>query len=158
MAEEKYDSTRDSILGDKLFLFVKDGADTLPIALGTSCGVDLSADVIEASSKMSGPWKESLVGQIGYTVSCDFLTSMKTGHMSFKTLKKLMAARIPIPFIMGKHTKDAATGEYSSSEELVKGNAIITSLNLKADNGALVTSSIGLQGTGPLEDGIAVGG
>lgn len=152
---EKYVTTEDTILGDELFLFITDAENTLPVAFGTSCGVDLSADTIDASSKMSGPWKESLVGQLGYTASCDFLTSLKTGHMSFKTLKDKMAAREPIPFVIAKHTKDALTGEYTASGEVVKGKAIITSLSLKADNGALCTSSISLQGSGPLEDGAA---
>lgn len=152
---EKYVTTEDTIVGDELFMFVDEGGTNTPIAFGTSCAVDLSADTIDASSKMSGPWKESLVGQLGYTVSCDFLTSLKTGHMSFKTLKAKMAAREPIPFVIAKHTKDALTGEYTASGEVVKGKAIITALSLKADNGALCTSSISLQGSGPLEDGAA---
>nr|WP_321523331.1 phage tail tube protein [uncultured Macellibacteroides sp.] len=149
---EKYVTTEDTIVGDELFLFVDEGGTKSPLAFGTSCGIDLSADTIDASSKMSGPWKESLVGQLGYTVSCDFLISLKDGHMSFKTLKAKMASREPIPFVMSKHSKTELTGEYTSTGGFVKGSAIITALSVKADNGALCTSSISLQGTGSLDD------
>lgn len=143
-----YDAVSDTIKGDKLFLFITTSAGVLPVAFGTSCNIDLSADTIDISSQMSGNWKESLVGQLGYTVSSDSLMSMKTGHVSFNTLKKLMAAREPIPFIIGK-----ATTGYAKGDEVVKGNAIITSLSMKADNGSIVTSSVSLQGTGELQDG-----
>lgn len=158
MAEKKYDSSKDMIVGDKLMLFVEttpaDGstpAVITPIAFGTSCGIDLSADTIDTSNKMSGNWKEYLVGQLGYTVSCESMLSLKTGHLSFSTLKKMMADRKPIPFVLAK--SEETEGDFPKGEEYVKGQAIITALSLKADNGAICTSSISLQGTGALEDG-----
>lgn len=146
-----YDAVSDTIKGDKLFLFITTTAGVVPVAFGTSCGVDLSADTIDVSSQMSGNWKESLVGQLGYTVTSDSLMSLKEGHVSFKTLKKLMADRAPIPFVIGK-----ATAAYAKGDEVVKGNAIITSLSIKADNGSIVTSSVSMQGTGELQDGTTV--
>ena len=158
MAEKKYDSSNDTIVGDKLMIFVeatpaKESAEAVvqPIAFGTSCGIDLSADTIDTSSKMSGIWKEYLVGQVGYTVSCESMLSMKTGHASFAMLKKLMEERKPIPFVLAK--SEQTNGDFPKGEEYVKGKAIITSLSLKADNGSICTSSISLQGTGALEDG-----
>ena len=146
-----YNATADSIKGDELFLYVADGANNDPIAHGTSCSVDLSADTIEVSSKMSGSWKEFLVGQIGFTVSCDSLISMTSGHLSFQRLKNLMAAKTPIPIVIGK-----ATGTDFAKDEAntyVHGMAVITSLSMKADKGTSCTSSISLQGTGELVDG-----
>lgn len=160
MAVKTYDSSTDTIVGDKLMLFVETKPATtdpvseqvlLPIAFGTSCGIDISADTIDTSNKMSGNWKEYLVGQIGYTVSSDSMLSMKTGHASFTKLKELMAKRTPITFVMAKSTE--TEGDFPKGEEYVKGKAIITSLSLKADNGAICTSSVSLQGTGELEDG-----
>lgn len=146
-----YKASTDLITGDKLMLFVTNGSDVDPVAFGTSCGVQLSADTIDTSSKMSGDWKEFLVGQLGYTVSCESLLSKTTGHVSFKTLKALMAARTPIPFIMGKAVK---TGDdFTKGEEFVKGYAIITELSMTAENGSICSSSISMQGTGELEDG-----
>ena len=157
MAEKKYDSSKDMIVGDKLMLFVEvtkepSTKEIVPIAFGTSCGIDISADTIDTSNKMSGNWKEYLTGQLGYTVSSESMLSLKSGHMSFVTLKELMKKRTPIPFGIAK--TEEAEGDFPKGEEYVKGNAIITALSMKADNGAICTSSVTLQGTGPLEDGV----
>lgn len=149
-----YNSTTDTIVGDKLMLFVTDGSNVLPIAFGTSCGIDISADTIDTSNKMSGNWKEFLTGQLGYTVSSDSLLSMTDGQLSFKTLKKLMAARTPVPIVIAKAVD--ADGDFTKGEETVKGNAIITALNMTAQNGAICTCTCTLQGTGALEDGDTV--
>ena len=147
-----YKTPTDSIVGDKLMLFVEVGNDLTPIAFGTSCNVDISADTIDTSNKMSGAWKEFLTGQLGYTISSESLMSTTAGHASFKTLKKLMAERKPIKIAIGKTEKDAS-GDFPLTEEWVKGEAIITALNMTAQNGAICTSSCTLQGTGELEDG-----
>lgn len=156
MAEKKYDSSKDMIVGDKLMLFVEvtkepSTKEIVPIAFGTSCGIDISADTIDTSNKMSGNWKEYLTGQLGYTVSSESMLSLKSGHMSFVTLKELMKKRTPIPFVIAK--TEETEGDFPKGGEYVKGNAIITALSMKADNGAICTSSVTLQGTGPLEDG-----
>lgn len=155
MAEKKYDSSKDMVVGDKLMLFVEitkeSQKEVVPIAFGTSCGIDISADTIDTSNKMSGNWKEYLTGQLGYTVSSESMLSLKTGHLSFVTLKELMKKRTPIPFVIAK--TEESEGDFPKGEEYVKGNAIITALSMKADNGAICTSSVTLQGTGPLEDG-----
>lgn len=158
MAEKKYDSSKDMVVGDKLMLFVEVTKElqkeVVPIAFGTSCGIDISADTIDTSNKMSGNWKEYLTGQLGYTVSSESMLSLKTGHLSFVTLKELMKKRTPIPFVIAK--TEESEGDFPKGEEYVKGNAIITALSMKADNGAICTSSVTLQGTGPLEDGAGV--
>lgn len=151
MAAQTYKVDTDCMMGDKLMLFVTKGSDTLPVAFGTSCNIDLSADTIDTSNKMSGNWKESLTGQLGYTVASESMMSLKEGHLSFKTLMKLMADRTPIPFVIAKAVE--ASGDFSKGEDVVKGKAIITALNITAQNGAICTSSCTLQGTGPLEYG-----
>ena len=149
-----HNATVDTKKGDKLFLFVEVNGVQTPIALATSCGLDLSADTIEATSKMSGDWKEYLAGQLGYTISCDSLVSFKAGHASFQTLKKLMVAKTPITFVIGLSKSDTASDFSSDTAGIYEtGSAIITSLNMKADNGTLCSSSISLQGTGELADG-----
>lgn len=153
MTAQAYNPDADCLMGDKLMLFVTEGDKTLPVAFGTSCNIDISADTIDTSNKMSGNWKEFLTGQLGYTVASESMMSLKDGHLSFKTLKKLMADRKPIPFVIAKAVE--ASGDYTKGEDTVKGRAIITALNMTAQNGAICTSSCTLQGTGPLEDGTA---
>lgn len=155
MAEKKYDSAKDMVVGDKLMLFVEtedsEPNRIIPIAFGTSCSIDMSADTIDTSNKMSGNWKEYLTGQLGYTVTSESMLSLKAGHLSFVALKKLMKRRTPIFFVIAK--AEETEGDFLRGEEYVKGKAIITALSMKADNGAICTSSVTLQGTGPLEDG-----
>ena len=147
-----YNASTDALVGDKLMVFVNDGTETLPIAFGTTCGINITADTLDTSNKMSGNWKEYLVGQLGYTVNSGSLMSMKEGQLSFKTLKKMMVNRVPLPFVMAK-TIRTAEGDFTKDEEYVKGMGIITSLEMSADNGSICTSSVTFQGTGELEDG-----
>lgn len=147
---EKYVVDQDTIVGGDIFLFVDEGGTKLPIAFGTSAGVDRSLDTVEASSKMGGKYKDFVAGQIGATITCDSLISKTDGHMSYKTLKGLQESKTPIPFVVGEWTKDPLTGEYAPAETWESGKGFIQSLNMKADNGAICTSSISIQVTGPL--------
>ncbi len=153
MSNTTYDASTDGITGEVLMIFVNG----LPIAFGTSCGLDLSADSIDTANKMSGNWKESLAGQLGYSISSDSLLSKKAGHMSFKTLKSLMVERKPIEFTLGEALKEE-DNSFTKGAEWYKGKAFITALSMKADNGAVCTSSITLTGSAALEDGGAESG
>lgn len=149
-----YNSTTDTIMGDKLMLYIKDGDKRKPIAFGTACSMDITADTIDTSNKMSGNWKEFLTGQLGYTISSESLLSFKKGHLSFSTLKELMAKRKPLGFAFAVSEGDA---EHTAGETVLTGEAIITSLNMNAQNGQITTSSCSLQGTGELKDGSSSG-
>ena len=158
MAEKNYDSTQHVITGDKLMIYVETKAaiaepstpaEYLPIAFGTSCSIEISGDTIDTSNKMSGAWKEYLLGQSSYTVSCESLYSKKEGHLSFKMLKDLMVKRMPITFFL---SEPADQVDYEKGADLVTGQAIITALSMTANNGEICTCSITLQGTGALED------
>ena len=142
MAYLVYDHQADTSKGDKLFLFV----DGKPLAFATSASLDIKGDTIDSSNKMSGNWKESIVGQLGWSISSDSLFSKKAGHMSFDTLFAKMVAREPIEIKFGEVTDGTltiATGH--------KGKAIITALSKKGDVGAICSSSITLTGVGALE-------
>ena len=80
-----YDHQKDTIKGDKVFLFIDD----VPIAFGTSATLDLGIDTIDASSNMSGQWKSAVSGQLNWKISSDSLLSRKSGHLSFDTLLEM---------------------------------------------------------------------
>lgn len=147
-----YDSST-LLTGDKLMIFVQTASDpsetNTPIAFGTNCSIEITADTIDTSNKMSGNWKEYLTGQLGYTVSCESLLSFNEGHLSFQKLKELMVARVPVPFLMSKPSTD---GNFTNATDYVKGKAVITSLSVNANNGEICNCSIQMQGTGELED------
>lgn len=149
-----YNSVTDTIVGDKLMVFVKIDGELTPIAFGTNCTIDLSADTVDASNKMSAVWKEYVPGQLGWTVSSESLLSTVSGHVSFAKLKSLMAAREPVEIAISNVVK--VDGEITEGPGFVRGKAFITSLNATAQNGSIVTSSCNLQGTGELEDATVV--
>lgn len=143
-----YDSSKDTIVGDKLMLFVEDTEGELsPIAFGTSCSLEISADTIDTSNKMGGNWKEYLTGQLGYTISSESMLSLTAGHMSFTKLMELMAARTPITFYFAK---TVGAPEFGKENDLYTGKAIITSLSMTAENGNISTCSCTLQGNGKI--------
>lgn len=138
----KYDANTDLLQGDKVYLFVKD----LPIAFGTSLGLDITRDTIDTGNKMSGGWKASIPGMRSFSISSESLLTKKAGAMSFDTLFAAMNRDEPIDFVYGlaADTFELAAGWY-------KGKVLITSLGNKADNGANCTCSCTLTGTGALE-------
>lgn len=169
----KYDQKNDTILGDRIMLFVEDASTSdpaespdvttlYPIAFGTSCNCEINADTIDTSNKMGGNWKNTMVGQLGWSVSSESLMSKTSGHMSFNTLKKIMARRMPITVVIGKiadtDAEFAAAAEAgytmeASDVQYVKGSAVITALSMTAGGGGeIATCSITLQGDGPISD------
>lgn len=153
MSTITYDSGVDTLYGDKLMLYIEQDGQLLPIAFGTSCNIDITADTLDSTNKMSGDWKEALVGQLGWSVSSESLLSVKTGHLSFATLKNIFKARKPIVVVIGQ--SQSAEEGFAVSDELVRGNAVITSLSLTAQSGQFCTCSVQLQGHGALDEGSA---
>lgn len=139
-----YNQETDLRKGDKLMLFLTQ--DNKPVAYGTTNGYDQSTDTIDTSNKMSGDWKDFMPGQNSYTVSAESLLSMSTGHMSFAAMKAIQDSRGKVGFILCETVE--VNGEYTPGQVIVKGEAIFTALALKADNGAVCTSSATLQGKG----------
>lgn len=151
-----YDESADLIRGEELLLYIKVGEVLTPIAFASSHTLSLSADTIDTSNKMSGAWKAAIAGQIGWTVTAESLLSKTAGHLSFATLAKLMAKRAPVEILIAERkatpleTEDPFTADTAAKWN--SGTAFITSLDKKADKGAICSSSITLQGTGALKD------
>lgn len=152
-----YDSGVDTLYGDKLMLYISQVTDSveslLPVAFGTSCNIDITADTLDSTNKMSGDWKEALVGQLGWSVGSESLLSTKEGHLSFKTLKEMFKARKPLIVVLGQ-SKTEAEG-FAVDSEFVRGQAVITNLSMTAQSGQFCTCSIQLQGHGALDEGEA---
>jgi len=152
-----YDSGVDTLYGDKLMLYISqvtDGVESLlPVAFGTSCNIDITADTLDSTNKMSGDWKEALVGQLGWSVGSESLLSIKEGHLSFKTLKEMFKARKPLIVVLGQSKTE--TEGFAVDSEFVRGKAVITNLSMTAQSGQFCTCSIQLQGHGALDEGEA---
>lgn len=145
-----YNEGTDLVRGEDMMLYVKDGANYVPIAYATSNSISYSLDTVDTSSKMSGNWKSSMPGQIGWTASSEALISNTTGHMSFAKLEALMIAREPILVKFGNVTAASAEFTLDATKPSRSGSAIITALELSSEKGGICTSSITLQGNGAL--------
>ena len=161
MQRRTYNEGTDLVLGEELFLFI----DGVPVAYATSANLAISADSIDTSSKMSGVWKASMPGQLGYTLSSESLLSRTEGHNSFDTLLEMMAKRAPIEFAIGGsegRNTDSTTDQFAFDPAKAKyrGEAVITSLDLRTEVGSVCSSSTSLTGVGALinaQTGVPVG-
>ena len=146
----KLDSSVDVLKGN-LHLFVGD----LPVAFETSSTLNLSTEEIDVSNKMMGDWSGSLAGKKSFTISCESLVTRKEGALSYDTLLEKQIAGNPLDFFFGDATaadKDNFGGTFTkdTSKKNYTGKAIITSLEIKSDNGAIVSCSASFKGVGAL--------
>lgn len=142
MAGIAFDASADTMNGSDLQLFITD----LILAFAKTCDINRTTETVDVTSKMSGAWKESVAGLMGWTISSECLTTNKTGSLSYDTLCDLQAAREPVS------VKVAALGANNApGTGFREGKAIITALDLKTDSGTKCTCSITLQGTGELK-------
>lgn len=147
-------NTSTTIYGDRLMLYYGGK----PIALGKSCSIDISAETLDTSNKMSGNWKEFLTGQLSYTISSESLLTYSTAaadnnvdlskYSTFNDFIKLMAARTPVEFEIA--TSKDANEDFAVKSKFLSGTAIITQATVTANSGELTTCSIQLQGSGEL--------
>ena len=146
-----------TIYGDKLMLYAGEGTSALPIALGQSCSLEISAETIDTTTKMSGNYKEFLTGQLSFTISSESLLTYSSTNASvadlakyktFKDLVKLMTDREPISFKIA--TSKGEANDFAPDVDFISGKAIITQCSANAQTGQLTTCSIQMQGTGEL--------
>lgn len=142
-----------TIYGDKLMLYYGGN----PIALGQSCSIEISADTIDTTTKMSGDYKEYLTGQLSFTINSESLLTYSTTtatdvdlakYSTFKDLVKLMQDREPVEFKIA--TAKGSAEDFAADVDFISGKAIITGCSANAQTGQLTTCTISMQGTGAL--------
>lgn len=152
-----------TIYGDRLELTLNGK----PLAFGKGCQLEVSAETLDTSNKMSGDWMEYLVGKLSFTVSTNaLLTYSKNAEVpeladvaKFGDLMATFVNRYPIDFSLSKISKvkqgegTSATEVFQKDFDLVSGKVIITSLSADAPDGQITTCSVNLQGTGALTIG-----
>lgn len=179
MANKTYSAAKSTMTGDRVNLYTLDtlpeGGVTAatdfssadPIAFGQSCSVDVTADTIDSSNKMGGNWKNTRVGQLGWTVQSDALYSTDPEHNSFEKLLRAYTERKAIGVCLGivaetEEEFEAARANGfkldASDKTVMKGTAYITAMNANMGTGGEVISySVTLTGDGPLYVGGTAG-
>ncbi len=127
------------INGTDLNLFISGTTGYTAIASAKSCSLDITAGVIETSSKDSGKWTEKIPGRLSYKVST---SNMYTDDATngYSQLFTLMTTSTPIKFA---YSTDKAAKGYT-------GTAIITNLSNSGEMDGAATITCDLEGTGAL--------
>lgn len=154
-------NNKTTIYGDRLELT----SNGKPFALGKSCSLEITAETLDTSNKMSGNWKESLVGKLSFSLNSDaLLTYSKNAEVpdfdkviKFGDLMSTMVQRNPISFSLSEINKvegnSGAETTFEKGKDFVSGKVVITQLSVTADDGQIATCSVQLQGTGALTIG-----
>jgi TP901-1 family phage major tail protein len=132
-----------------LIAIYKDISGTLTkIANATSNSFDITADMIDVTSKDSAGWKEFITGEKGYTLSIEGIFeedgSVGAGGLSWKDVITDLTAGTSVTIVM--------TSNVSGDLKLI-GAAFFSNLNLSAPNNDKATFTATIQGTGALTVG-----
>lgn len=141
------------VKGDELMLF----KDNKSLAYATSHTLSITGNTIEISSKDSGYWGASEIGNITWEITSENLYV----DSEFDGLFTAMVAKSPVTVTFGHADNYNANGLGDSSTNWIpdasvgakyyQGPAIITSLQANANTGENATYSITLTGNGALE-------
>lgn len=160
-----------AMLGEQLQVFFGSGNSLNVIAASTSCSINVNADTIDVSSKDSGRYGSSLAGKVTWDISSDALFFVSESGDTRYCYEKLMDSLISgealdvswasvSNFAEANAASDqnadedgnvfTAARQQTSAKDLYSGKAVVTSLQLTADNGALSTYSVTLAGKGKI--------
>ena len=142
-----------TVRGDELMVFLNNKS----IAYATSHTLNITGNTIEISSKDSGFWGASEIGNITWEVTSENLFT----DGDYDTLFSAMLAKTPVTLVFG-HAKDYNANGLGENQDnwapddtkdskYYEGPAVITSLNLTANTGEIATYSVTFTGNGALE-------
>lgn len=143
-----------NIMGEQIQVFLSGKT----LACATSCSVNISADEIDTSCKDTGGFKASKQGQISWTVQSDnmFVVGDYTKLVDAMLNKTVLDLTFATVANFDEQTEPDAeghripTGGWTSANDLYHGKAIVSSIDLTADNGAIATYSVTFNGSGAL--------
>lgn len=147
------------VLKGKDFMVFVDGK---AVALATNHQLTLNIDTTSTASKDSGLWDESEVTGFNWEASSESLGSPDKEapvDISYETLMDKALAGEKVPIIAGIPKNQDINGvpeegwtvPDGSTTTYYKGNAIITKVDLKGQNGDSMTVSATFKGVGKLE-------
>ncbi|WP_035207726.1 phage major tail protein, TP901-1 family [Metabacillus indicus] len=124
--------------GMKVKLYIKDGVTGKVLAGQRNASLSRSAESMDATSKDSDGWKESIAGMKEYSIDAD--GAFVESDEAYKALETA--------FVNGENVDVYL--EFPSGTKY-EGNCTITDFSLEAPYDDLVTYSISLQGNGALD-------
>lgn len=167
----KYNQSTDTLTADRFNVYTDldlgeadveklDFSKIDPVAYANSANIEVSADSIDATTKMSGNWKNTRVSQLGWSATVDALISSNSEHTSIEQMVEAFHNReaVGLAFgIVGKTDVEFATAAKNGykmapdASVLARGKAYITSLSINTGAaGEMATYSVTFTGDGPL--------
>lgn len=152
--------TKNEIIeGSDLMLFVSGASGYRSVAFATNHTLNISTSVSDTSNKDvgAGLWSSTAVRQLSYTISTENLYSIG----AYDKLFDAMIAKTPLKVCFAPKNASEATAEgnapasgwtpdAASAATHYEGEAVITSLNVTAQNGDNATFTAELAGVGAL--------
>lgn len=137
-------------------------ADGKSVALATNHELNLNVDTTSTSSKDSGLWSDAEVTGFNWDATSDSIGSPDKDtpvDISYEKLMELALAANPVPIILGIPKNQDINGvpeggwqaPDGTGSTYFKGNALITKVSLKGQNGDNMTISATFTGVGKLE-------
>lgn len=153
-----------NFMGEQLQLWVGTGTSAHTLACATSLSVNINSDSIDVSCKDTGKYGASMAGKINWDISTDCLFIVD----DYSALVDALIAGTPLTAtwatVSNYEAANAAGGDEEghifnnttkaqSSNDLYYGKVVLTGVSLTADNGALSTYSVTMQGKGAINKG-----
>ena len=133
------------------------------VAYAQSCSLEINADTLDVTSKLSCRWNAVLPGNASYTVNSDSLYCLKSAAdansaYTIDHLFDMMVDGENIGWVMAqdKSTECGTVGGPDTTKPYYFGEAAISTLSINAANNEVASSSISLTGSGkPNQGGVA---
>jgi hypothetical protein len=134
--------------GNNIVVMIEQGGVDTAIAYGTTCELDIQAEVIEISSKQNGIWKRYKKRKVSWTITSAHVAS--DGYANYivglvpssKKVKVFIGSVTPINEPHA-HTDYVADGKFA-----FKGYALVKRAVVAANRGSSATLSVDFQGSG----------
>lgn len=135
--------------GQNLRLFAGDSASaTKPLAKATNCSVTLGTNTESETNKdVTDDWEKITVVGKNWSIQaeCQFDLGADTGAMTIKDVLAKFGTEVAIKVAPASGANNRVAGA-----AVFEGNAIITQMDIQAQDRTTVTASITLTGNGPL--------
>lgn len=138
------------INGSDLMVFSKVGTTMASFACATTCTVNVTAELLETSSKDSGAWKEQDARKLGWNLKSDQLMTIAGYDAVFAAMVARQAVDIEFGVAGNAGSEGMPAEGWTVPVVGYMGKAIITSLDLNAGDNENATYSVSMEGTGPL--------
>lgn len=167
---QNWSANADLVVGNDLWLYLIDlghgdsasamtynmaTATTAALAYATSCSLEISADQLEAASKMSCRWNVSRQGTGSYTINADALLCLQShaaanGCKTVDDLFEAMIAGDNVGWVIAQDAHEECNSIAGPDPDgvIYWGEAAITSLSITGGNNEIASSSISLAGSG----------